>query len=69
MAFSMSYLSLRKEELGYEIELRGEVPAATVVAMKAQIKRLAKDLPAEVVQSSHLEYSADVSVIKEGLDF
>jgi len=59
---------LHKDELEYEVTLRGAKPAGTVAALRAQINLLNKDIPTDELVSCDLDTHSELAVIKEKLE-
>lgn len=60
---------LAKDELEYEIRIRGAKPSAdTVIALRAQIRALNKEIPSDEIDSVEFEVSSELDIIKAKLD-
>lgn len=59
---------LNKDELEYEVKIRGAKPADTVVALKAQIRSLNKDMPSDEILSCDLDINTELKIIQKKLD-
>lgn len=60
MAFPIKYLSLNKSELEYEVAIRGEDPAPTVVELRKQITRLAPSNPSDDIFTTQFDPSTEL---------
>lgn len=61
----ISFNLLLKDELEYEITVRGAQPADGVIAMKAQIRSLNKEIPTdEVVVAGEIDVESELKVIQ-----
>lgn len=60
MAFPIKYLSLNKSELEYEVAIRGEDPASTVVELRKQITKLAPSNPADDIFTTQFDPSTEI---------
>lgn len=60
MSRKIQFLSLQKTELEYEVAIRGETPADTIVGLRKQIMQQIKCLPSEDILESHLEPKEDL---------
>lgn len=56
----IKFLLLNKNELSYEVLIRGEEPAATVLKLRNQINKLTITIPSEDIQESGIESEADL---------
>lgn len=65
MSHIVKFASLPKAELEYEILIRNETPASTVVALRKQITPLAASWPSEEVLVSPLEIMEDLNGIAD----
>lgn len=68
MAENINFLSLQKSELEYEVSLRGQTPADTVLELRKQIIKLSKEYPSETIALSHLPSSEDLKGVVSVLD-
>jgi Retrotransposon gag protein len=64
----ITYNLLHKDELEYEVVIRGAQPADTVPALRAQVKNLCKDLPSDEIVSYDADVTAELAVVKNKLD-
>lgn len=66
MTYPIKYFSLQKQELEYEVELRGGA-GESVQELRKQINKLCLLLPPEEIEVSHLEPIDDLKGVKESL--
>lgn len=59
---------LHKDELEYEVKIRGAKPAENVPALRAQVRALNKDLPSDEILSCELDSKVEIDLIQEKLD-
>lgn len=64
----IAYHLLRKEELIYEVEIRDAKPSSTCDALRAQIRELAKAVPADEILETSRSEDAELSVVTDRLD-
>lgn len=66
----ISFNLLHKDELEYEVRIRGAKPADSVVALRAQVRALNKDLPSdEIVACDEIvDIKVELNIIQEKLD-
>ncbi|KOB65407.1 Gag polyprotein [Operophtera brumata] len=55
----IKFLLLNKNELSYEVLIRGEEPAATVLKLRNQVNKVTSLFPSEDIQESGVESEAD----------
>lgn len=55
----IKFLLLNKNELSYEVLIRGEEPASTVLKLRNQVNKLTALFPSEDIQESGIESEAD----------
>jgi hypothetical protein len=67
MSYAIKFLSLQKTELAYEVEIRGESPADTVLDLRKQITKLARIYPSEDILVSPFDPLVDIAAIEESL--
>lgn len=67
MSNDIKFLSLQKTELAYEIEIRGETPAATVQELRKQIVKLVQLFPSEDILESHYGPIEDITAVEDSL--
>jgi len=63
----IKYFLLNKQELQYEILIRGEEPASTVLALRRQITKLINNIPSDDLYESGLDASVDCDGVQESL--
>ncbi|RVE45220.1 hypothetical protein evm_010110 [Chilo suppressalis] len=59
---------LHKDELEYEVRIRGAKPVDGVPALKAQVRALNKDLPSDEILTCEVEIESELDIIREKLD-
>lgn len=67
MSYLIKFLHLQKAELQYEVTIRGEIPAGTVLELRRQVCKLTQIYPSHDIADSCLEFSEDVRGITESL--
>lgn len=67
MSYPIKFLSLQKQELEYEVSVRGVKAADSVRELREQIVKISNILPSEDILESHLECSEDLNGAKESL--
>lgn len=67
MSHSIKFLHLQKAELKYEVTIRGEIPANTVLELRRQVCRLTQIYSSDDIADSCLEFSEDCEGIMESL--
>lgn len=68
MSYLIKFLHLQKSELQYEVTIRGEVPAHTVLELRRQVCRLTQLYPSNDIVDSCLEWSDDMKGISDTLN-
>lgn len=60
---------LARDELEYEIRIRGAKPAAdTVTALRSQVRTLNKEIPSDEIDSVEFEVTSELEVVRAKLD-
>lgn len=67
MAYHIKFLSLHKAELEYEVGIRGETPAGTVIEMRKQISKLSTLFPSEDILNSSFDTNTDLLGVNASL--
>ncbi|CAK1584241.1 unnamed protein product [Parnassius mnemosyne] len=67
MSYEIQFLSLQKNELSYEVAIRGGTPGENVQELRRQIVKLANVMPSDDIIESGFEFSVDVEGIRESL--
>lgn len=60
---------LHKDELEYEARIRGAEPAGKVTELRAQVRKLSKELPSDEIAEVDLDIVSECAVIKEKLAY
>lgn len=68
MSQEIKFLSLQKPELVYEVAIRGETPADTVIDLRKQIGRLGIKFPSEDILASPFDTSEDLKSVQESIE-
>lgn len=68
MSRVIKFLSLQKQELGYEVAIRGGNPDCRVEDLRKQISKLGPLYPSEDILESHLEVKDDIVAVNCSLD-
>lgn len=68
MSYDIKFLSLQKNELAYEVEVRGEVPANKLEDLRKQISKLCRIFPSEDILCSPFDPARDAAALEESLD-
>lgn len=61
-------MSLQKPELVYEVAIRGETPADSVVELRKQIGRLGSKFPSDDILTSPFDIPEDLKYVQESID-
>ncbi|KAL4704632.1 hypothetical protein ACJJTC_002889 [Scirpophaga incertulas] len=67
MSYPIKFLHLQKSELQYEVTIRGEIPASTVLELRRQVCKLTQIYPSDDIADSCLELIDDIKGISETL--
>ncbi|KAL0858559.1 hypothetical protein ABMA27_012412 [Loxostege sticticalis] len=68
MSYPIKFLHLQKSELQYEVIIRGEAPASTVLELRRQVCKLTQIYQSNDIADSCLELSDDIKGISESLN-
>lgn len=68
MSRIIKFLSLQKQELAYEVAIRGGNSDCKVEELRKQISKLAPLFPSEDILESHLEIKEDIAALNSSLD-
>ncbi|CAB3248288.1 unnamed protein product [Arctia plantaginis] len=59
---------LHKDELEYEVIIRGDKPTYNVSALRAQVRSLNKDIPTDEIATCDLDVNSEIGTIKNKLE-
>lgn len=68
MSYPIKILHLQKSELQYEVVIRGEIPASTVLELRRQVCKLTQLYQPDDVADSCLDFSDDIKGILDSLN-
>lgn len=67
MSRDIKFLSLQKNELAYEVEIRGEVPASKTEDLRKQISKLCRIFPSEDILESPFDPADEANAVEVSL--
>lgn len=65
----INFLLLRKDELEYEARIRGAEPASKVIDLRAQVRKLSKELPSDEIAEVDLDIVSEFHAVKDKLAY